>query len=234
MDTNTRDNNIQKEKARIIPKGSFIFCLLVGIIGLGIATFCHIGVANGKRTHLKTDAVVTSAGDTVLVDYTYDGLEFKNKELYAFNTPSVGDHITIYLDKEDYETPINYAISSQIALIFTISGAVFFLAGLAGLIIRHNVMGDVDMIVEGGKYIYVDVDRVVYETSVTDENGRHPFVLYCHYEDFHGKRKHDYVLNDIYDNPNAYLAAHKNKLKLYIKGKNYRKYRFDPEVLKEL
>lgn len=35
-------------------------------------------------------------------------------------------------------------------------------------------MGDVDMIVEGGKYIYVDVDRVVYETSVTDENGRHP------------------------------------------------------------
>ena len=78
------------------------------------------------------------------------------------------------------------------------------------------------------------MDRVVYETSVTDENGRHPFVLYCHYEDFHGRRKHDYVLNDIYDNPNAYLAAHKNKLKLYIKGKNYRKYRFDPEVLKEL
>lgn len=117
MDTNTRDNNIQEEKARIIPKGSFIFCLLVGIIGLGIATFCHIGVANGKRTHLKTDAVVTSVGDTVLVDYTYDGLEFKNKELYAFNTPSVGDHITIYLDKENYETPINYAISSQIALI---------------------------------------------------------------------------------------------------------------------
>lgn len=56
MDTNTRDNNIQEEKARIIPKGSFIFCLLVGIIGLGIATFCHIGVANGKRTHLKTNA----------------------------------------------------------------------------------------------------------------------------------------------------------------------------------
>lgn len=53
-------------------------------------------------------------------------------------------------------------------------GRRIFLAGLAGLIIRHNVMGDVDMIVEGGKYIYVDVDRVVYETSVTDENGRHP------------------------------------------------------------
>lgn len=222
----------QNNNSRIIPKGSFIFCIAVGIIAFAITAFCFVTMNAGQKNKVKTQATVVSiTGDSVYVDYSYGGLDFRNVELVMFSKPSVGEQITVYLDKEDYSSAVNYSMSRQIAVIFLVVGSVFSLAGIAGLILRRRIMGKVDTIIQAGKYIYVDVDKVVYETSITSEDGRHPFILYCHYEDFKGMHRHDYVLDNIYTNPNAYLAANKNRLKLYIKGKNYRKYRFDPSIL---
>ena len=221
----------EKKETRIIPKGSFIFCIAVGIIALAITTFFFYTMNSGKQSKIKTTAKVVSVGESVYVDYSYNGLDFKNVELVMMDPPSEGDTITVYLDKDDFSSAVSYDISLKITLIFLVVGIIFSLSGALGFILRRKIMGKVDTIIQAGKFIYVHVDKVVYETSITSEDGRHPFILYCHYEDFKGKHKHDYVLDNIYVNPNAYLAANKNQLKLYIKGKNYRKYRFDPSVL---
>ncbi len=221
----------EKKDTRIIPKGAFIFCIVVGIIILCISLFCFYAMNAGKKAKLKTTAVVVNVEESVYVDYSYGGLDFKNIELVMFHKPSVGETITVYLDKEDYSSAASYDISQRIAVIFLVVGLIFLLSGIGGFLLRRKMMGKVDIILQGGKYIYVNVDKVVYETSITSEDGKHPFILYCHYEDFTGKHRHEYVLDNIYINPNAYLAANKNQLKLFIKGKNYKKYRFDPSVL---
>lgn len=225
MDTNTTD----KKK---IPRASFVFCLAIGIIMLIIATVSLIRLNASKKDFIKIDAIVSKVDDNVYINYNYNTDDYTNVPITMVNRPAVGKTIQVYINKEDYAEVASDEPSLYIIRGFFITGGIFFAAGAVSLIARRLVMGKSNPILEGGKYIYADVDEVICEMGITGENGAHPYTIRCHYEDFSGKKRQDYVLKDIYINPTAYLAANKKKLKIYIKGNNYKKYYFDQTILK--
>lgn len=231
-DTSDTADARTKAGARKIPKTSFVVCTVAGIALLALAVICRIRLDASKKSFIPIDALVTKVEDNVYVSYTYNTDTYSNVEISMINKPSVGDTIRIYISKEDYAAAVSDDVSGSLIKGFFFTGAIFFTAGAAALILRRILGGKTNSILEGGKFIYAEVDEVIYETGTTDKNGAHPYTIRCHYDDFSGKRRQNYVLKDIYTNPNAYLAANKKKVKLYIKGKNYKKYYFDQSILK--
>lgn len=207
-----------------IPKTSFIVCILIGLILFAAAGIFNIRLKEYKKTLIELDAVVTKVDKDVYVCYYYNTDDYTNIPISMMNKPNVGDTIRIYIDKEDY-----FAASSDDTALYMIKslfivGCVFFGCGAICLIIRRIICGKSNPILDAGKFIYADVDEVIQDN--------HSYAIRCHYSDFNGKKRQDYVLGNINTNPAAYLAANQKKIKLYIKGKNYRKYYFDESILK--
>lgn len=227
----------EKKTTLTIPKGTFIFCIIFGVLNLLFATYLSISTAKSSNDYYFIDSIVSKVSEdgSVYVNYSYDGNEYTDIKISKIiDTPSVGDTLSIYISKTDHAAATTDQVNRYIARLIYICGTIFTCTGIICMIIRRIIMGKEDSIINGGKYIYADVTKVVYEASVSDENGRHPFTIMCHYEDFTGKHSHDYVIKDVYTNPNAYLEANNNKLKLFIKGKNYKKYSFDESILKDI
>lgn len=226
----------EKKSTRTIPKGTFIFCIIFGVLNLIFAVFLSVSTTRSRNDFYSVDSTVSKIGanGAVYVNYSYDNQEYKDIIISKImDTPSVGDSLSIYISKTDYTIATTDQVNRYIAKLIYICGGIFTCTGIICMIIRRILVGKEDSIINAGKYIYADVTKVVYETSVSDENGRHPFTIMCHYEDFTGKHTHDYVIKDVYTNPNAYLEANNNRLKLFIKDKNYKKYRFDESILNE-
>lgn len=216
--------NTASAQNKKIPKASFVFCILIGLILFAVATLFGIRLNRCKKELIALDAVVTRVDQNVYVSYYYNTDDYTNIPVSMINRPSVGETIRIYIDPEDY-----FAASSDDTSLFMIkslfiTGGIFFLCGTVCLIIRRILCGKSNPILEGGKFIYADVDEVLYDSP--------SYTIRCHYNDFSGKKRQDYTLKNIDTNPNAYLAANHKKIKLYIKGKNYRKYYFDESILK--
>lgn len=218
-----------------IPRGSFYFCIVLGIAFIAISFIYRSRTEFSADVYTKLSATVTSYdGNNTTVDYSYEGKDYHDIYLRSFYKDHFkGQNITIYI----YKTSPTYATTHErydaMFKWFLIAGSVVLVLGIAGMVLRRIILGRVDEIIEGGKYIYADVDKVVYETNITNDAGLHPYIIYCHYEDFKGVKKHDYVLYNIYTKPYDYLEANKNKVKVYIKGNNYKKYSFDPAVIEE-
>ena len=211
-----------------IPKGSFIFCIIMAIISLTIAATLQVKIHNETEGLERIDAVVTSVGEIIYVTYEFNGTTYEDMPVVMTQGAEVGKTISVYIDPANPGIAASKDTNTSMFIAFLVVAVIMLVAGVAGLIVRKHILGkDYDAIIERNKYIYAIVDNVVYETSITDEEGRHPFFIHCHYEDFNGKTRHKYVSPPIYTNPNKYLEANKNQVKIYIKGKNYRKYRFD-------
>ncbi|MCM1308125.1 MAG: hypothetical protein NC223_05960 [Butyrivibrio sp.] len=207
-----------------IPKASFIVCILIGLILFAAAGIFGIRLSEYKKTLIELDAVVTKVDKDVYVSYYYNTDDYTNIPISMMNKPNVGDKIRIYIDREDYFAASSDDTSLYMIKALFIVGCVFFGCGAVCLIIRRIICGKSNPILEAGKFIYADVDEVIHDNS--------SYTIRCHYTDFNGIKKQDYVLNGINTNPAAYLASNQKKIKLYIKGKNYRKYYFDETILK--
>lgn len=216
------------KKIRPIPLAPLVVALLVGLVFLAIALVFQVKRVNGLESSVSVEATVTSVDDKIKVSYTYDNVELKDITISLMTTPAVGDKVQIYIDQNDYAIAFSDETSVSIILILTIGGSIAVVLSTIGLLVRFRLTRGIDKIVAGGKYIYANVDKVIYETQLTNHDGQHPFIIQCHYEDFKGKVHKDYELPPIYHNPQDYIDANKNKVRLYIKGKNYKKYRVDP------
>lgn len=216
-----------------IPKGSFSFCLFIGVAALAVAVWFGVSLHRIRTSCVTVDATVTQTGEDVLLTYEYNGKTFSDIAFDTSKTLSVGDVLTVYIDPDTPITVIGTDSGNSTFAAFLILGILFSVSGIGGMLLRKVLMADRDEIIEAGKFIYADLDKVVYETSITDEDGRHPYIIYCHYEDVNGKRLKDYIVPNLYVDPGPYLEAHRNKIKVYVKDGNYRRYRFDLKMFEE-
>lgn len=216
-----------RKNPKTIPSGSFKFLIIMGIIViLGALTFLRFSLSTLKGFE-KVTANVTSVTGGIYVSYTYNGVKYNNVQVNMTTPPEIGHSLVVYVNPDSPDKADSNQTSKSIFIVLTVFGSVSLACGVFGLILRRKLVGPEDKIILDGKYIYADVTQVVYETGIKDDNGRHPYILHCHYEDFTGRKKEDYVSPPIYTNPQPYLAVNKNKVKIYIKGNNLKKYRFD-------
>lgn len=116
--------------------------------------------------------------------------------------------------------------------IFIALGVVLILVGIVLLIVRYrtNSENGLNAIVETGRFTYAKVENVFYDTSISNENGDHPYIIRCRYTDFNGQHPHDFIIKDCYRNPAAYIAANNHSIKIYYLDKNFRRYKTDPKL----
>ncbi len=227
MENNTKKNTI--------PAGYFNFAIILGVITLLIAAYMEFGIQRDMRNFIKTTATVTNVeDDTFLVTYECGGNTYSDIEVSFTKNHSVGDKVTVYVSKEDYNQAASDQFNQSIFRRFLILGLVFLALGIVCRIIRRKIIGPEDAIITGGKYIYADVTDIEYNTAVTNEEGLHPYTLKCHYEDFSGKKQIDFTLPLVYTDPKPYLKQNNNKIKVYYKGKNLKKVSLDESILKEI
>ncbi len=138
---------------------------------------------------------------------------------------------------------------------FLILGLLFVLLGIGSILVANRLNSDAtDSIIAEGNYIMADVDQVIYATEIDDREPvnsthgifhtpveedydetaevHHPYIIYCHYINSQGKRK-DYIVPNVWVSPYPYLEKHNNQVKVYIKGNNINKYRFDLTMFEE-
>lgn len=216
--------NAASPEHKKIPKASFIVCILIGLILIAASGIFNTRLKEYKKNLIELDAVVSKVDKDVYVNYYYNTDEYANIPVSMINKPKVGDTVKIYIDKEDYFAASSDEVSVYMVKALLIVGCIFASCGALCLIIRRIVGGKSNPILDGGKFIYAEVDEVIRDN--------HTYAIRCHYSDFGGKKRQDYLLNNISVNPDAYLAANQKRIKIYIKGKNYRKYFFDESILK--
>lgn len=216
--------NTSSPEHKKIPKASFIVCILIGLILIAASGIFNTRLKEYKKNLIELDAVVSKVDKDVYVNYYYNTDDYTNIPVSMINKPKVGDTVKIYIDKEDYFAASSDEVSVYMVKALLIVGCIFSGCGAMCLIIRRIVGGKSNPILDGGKFIYAEVDEVIRDN--------HTYAIRCHYSDFGGKKRQDYLLNNISVNPDAYLAANQKRIKIYIKGKNYRKYYFDESILK--
>ena len=145
---------------------------------------------------------------------------------------------------------------SQPAMIaFLALGILFVALGVGAIAIIRHVAKDTEAdIIADGHYVMCDVDHVLYATGIDnrepvnsthgifhtpdeedyDENEEvlHPYIIYCHYTNKKGKRR-DYVVPNLWVNPDAYLKAHGNQIRCYIRNNDLNRYAFDLSVFED-
>lgn len=145
--------------------------------------------------------------------------------------------------------------SSNVFIAFLVLGILFMVLGIGAIIVAKNLnRNSTDELIREGKFVMCDVDKVVYATELDnrepvhsthgifhtpveedyDENEEvlHPYIIYCHYTNQKGKRK-DYIVPNVWVSPYPYLEKHNNQVKVYIKGDNLNRYRFDLTMFEE-
>lgn len=231
-----------------VPKGSFGFCIFIGICGIVLAIFFAIYQNGLAKDYAETSAVITAIEPEVLVTYTYEGEVHEAVKIATSHTLAVGDELTVYVQIADPEYAILSTGSNSTFIAFLVIGILFTVAGVAGLLVAFHLDANSDSIIDEGNFVWADVDQVVYATEIDDrepvnsahgmfhtpveedydetEEVHHPYIIYCHYTNAKGRRK-DYIVPNVWVDPYPYLERHSNQVKVYIKGNNLNRYRFD-------
>ena len=225
------ENRTEKKPIR---RGSFFFCIAVGLIVVIIGLIMKATNNASKKDYIEKTATVTSVSDGVMyVSYSHNDKDYSDIAITsAINTKDVGSRLTIYISKDDYSYATTDDLSRYFVKLLVIAGSIFIAGGVIGLIAKRLVDGKSDPLIKYEEYIYAVVDKVEYDTSVSNADGSHPYTIYCHYEDFNGKTKCTYELKNIYTKPYDYLEQNKNQVKLFVISKKHiKKYRFDESIL---
>ncbi len=224
--------NNTKKKLRI-PLGPIVLALLLGCVFTGLSIFITYSRSSAVDGAVGIKAKVTDASDTVTVTYTYNDIEYKNISIVLFEDPAIGEVIHIYIDPSDPSVAFSDDTYQMLIKIYVGVAIFMFLLGAIPLYLRIRYGEPVDSYAKVKRFVYADVEKVVYEPSITNKEGEHPYIIHCHYEDFLGKKQKDFTLPPIYVNPYNYLAQKDNRVKLFVKRKNFKRFKVDPELTQE-
>jgi len=80
-------------------------------------------------------------------------------------------------------------------------------------------------LLDNGRYIHAEICEIVPNYTVR-VNGKHPYVIHCKYEAMDGTI-HIFKSRNLFFNPESLLKG--TSVKVYMDGKNYKKYYVDIE-----
>lgn len=216
-----------------------IFAIL-GVFSLimGVSKLVSGGVSKANTEQITAEISTisqqtNSEGDIsyfVLVDYKYDGVEYKDVSLGVYTaTMAEGKLIDILVNPKD---PTDIKITSQDTIdavggIFM--GVIFALVGIVPLIFMYKGKQRIKNLIETGYYIYAVVDRVEKNYGYS-RNRQHPYMAYCTHEDEETGKKYKFQSPPMWKNPDPVIQVG-TRLKVYVERNNYANYYVDVDSL---
>lgn len=110
-----------------------------------------------------------------------------------------------------------------ICIPFLAVGGTFFLIGICFLIWEIKNKKMVKRLIENGNFIWAQITEVAPNYNVT-VNGRHPYIVYCQFQDVEGT-VHIFKSRDINFDPQTLFKS--EQVRVYVDNNNYKKYFVD-------
>lgn len=217
--------------------GIFAFLGILSII-LGVSTLISSGASKTSREQITAEISTisqqkNSEGELsyfVLVDYKFDGVEYKDVSLGVY-TASMheGKQIDILVNPKE---PTDIKIVAQDTIdgvggIFM--GVIFALVGIVPLIFMYKGKQRIKNLIETGYYIYAVVDRLEKNYGYS-RNRQHPYMAYCTHENEETGKKYKFQSPPMWKNPDPVIQVG-TRLKVYVERNNYANYYVDVDSL---
>ncbi len=164
----------------------------------------------------------------VYVDYDYQGHEFTDVRLGTYSSSMYeGKEITLKVDPENpgrVKTPYSNMIAG---IILAVMGVVFALVGIIPIVLGIKKAVKKKELKQQGRYIYAIVESVDLNYSYT-VNGRHPFVVYCNYQDDYSGIMYKFKSDNLWTDPYPILQQG-SQIRVFVNGTDYSQYHVDVE-----
>lgn len=160
---------------------------------------------------------------SVYVSYEYQGEYYKGVHLNYYSAGMYeGEQIELLCDRNN-----PHKVRSKGGEIFLVAilggmGLIFFLIGgipLVGLIRKEKMR---KQLMQTGKPLYARVESIGYNTTLA-VNGRHPFVIYCLYEDPYGDVTYRFKSQNLWTDPSLQFPIG-SEIKVFVDGNDYSRY----------
>ncbi|MBR4083329.1 MAG: DUF3592 domain-containing protein [Lachnospiraceae bacterium] len=211
---------------------------LVGVIFLIVCTFLTISGKKFDETAVEVSGTIMtiesyrdSDGDRhhrVYVDYEYQGRKYKDVRLNSYNSSMrEGKEIILKLDPDNPEKVRTLHGNLIASVIMGGMGLIFVLVGIIPTVLGIRKDRRNKKLREQGRYIYAIVERIDINYSYS-LNGRHPFVVYCNYQDEFSGVLYRFMSDNIWTDPYPILQQG-SEVRVYVDGQDYSKYHVDVE-----
>ncbi len=168
----------------------------------------------------------------VYVDYEFDGKEYKEVHLSTYSSSMYeGKEIELFIDPEKPSRPKVPGADLIAGIICAVMGAIFGCIGIIPLVTMGRKSSKTQKLIEQGHYIMGKVERIDlnYNYSV---NNRHPYVVYCNYQDDYTGTIYRFKSGNVWSDPGAYYQEGSD-IRIYVDGQDYSNYFIDIEGSKQ-
>lgn len=209
---------------------------IVGIILLVVCFFITKSNIEFEKKAVTITGVITdidtyrdSDGDKHYVayaNYSYEGKKYENVRLsYSSSSMRVRQSITLKIDPDDPYIVKTEGESIFASILLGAMGLAFSLLGIIPLIncLRNNVR--TNNLIQQGRYIYGIVENIELNYCIS-VNGKHPYVLYCYYEDAYSGTIYKFKSDNIWTDPTPGLPIG-SQVRIYVKNNDYSDYHVD-------
>lgn len=165
----------------------------------------------------KTEGRIEQMWDgRTVVSYEVDGQEMESRLSFHSSNMRIGDPITIYVNK-DNPMEIRSRIGDALLWIFILVGGIELILGICLLGYSIKKAKTQKNLREEGRRIYATVVGIGINRKIRS-NYRHPYVLYCEYQELDGMR--EFVSDSIWERPDEELIG--SQIPVYVDDKgNY-------------
>ena len=217
-----------------------IFFVIFGLVGIVFLIAGLVYQSSSRRfrsiavevtgTIAEIQASRHSDGDvshTTYVNYSYGGQSFEHVHLgYYSSNMYVGKEIPLLVDP-DQPGHVKSAAGDNMALVIMLGmGLVFTLVGVIPTTCMLANSAKDKKLMQSGKRLQATVESVDFNNSVT-YNGRHPYIIFCTYQDPYRDVTYRFKSKNIIRNP-GYAPG--DSIDVYVDPEDYSKYVVDADT----
>ncbi len=186
-----------------------------------IAEITDISTYKGYRNRMEY---------SVLVDYNYGGVEYKDIPLGAYTAGMFeGKEIDILVDRED---PTNIKITAQDKIDGIgglVIGVIFAVVGIIPICFMEKNRKRIKNLIQQGRFIYAVVDYVEINQGYK-KNGKHPYIAFCTHKDEMTGVTYKFKSAPMWEDPYPVIKEG-TQLRVYVDGQNYANHYVDVDSL---
>ncbi len=217
----------------------FIKILAIAFTIVGVICFIAAGVVKVKNDEFAETAETITAtideidyyrsGDEnhedVYLTYEFHGKEYNHVHVNFYSSDMYEDQEIQVLINPDEPGDIHPTFDWIFTLIPIGMGAIFLIIGVIMCIVIFGGERKNKKLLESGKHLRATVDRIHVDDDVT-VNGRHPYQIYCTYNDEVSGLIYKFKSGDLYFDPTE-CYKQGDYIDVYVDPDNYKKYYVD-------
>ncbi len=207
---------------------------LIGCVLLGLTVFAVIYSFNFVSRAEEVTATITEIETRykrnhtyhdAYVSYTYRAVDYQDVRINFYNSSMrEGDNVRLLVDPED-PTHTNSRYIVFYSFIPLVGVLIFGGIGFTLLYSMYSKKKKKKYLLENGRLLHGIVDNIDYN-YVYSVNGRHPYLVYCRYEDAGTGTVYKFKSDNLFFDPNHFYKQG-DSVNIYVNPANYREYYVD-------